>query len=168
MKNILFITWDGPQTSYMEGLFMPIFEQIQKQNAYRFHIIQFTWGTKERISITQKKARELNIRYTAKKIYRKPNATLGSFFTISKNLSFLKKYIKENNIQIVMPRSIMPSIMVNRLKKGTYKTLFDADGLPIEERIDFSGLKEKSFLYNFLKKEEAMMLRNADTVIPRM
>ncbi len=24
MKNLLFITWDGPQTSYMEGLFMPI------------------------------------------------------------------------------------------------------------------------------------------------
>ena len=23
-KNLLFITWDGPQTSYMEGLFIPI------------------------------------------------------------------------------------------------------------------------------------------------
>ncbi len=26
-KNLLFITWDGPQTSYMEGLFMPIFNE---------------------------------------------------------------------------------------------------------------------------------------------
>ena len=24
MKRFLFITWDGPQTSYMEGLFIPI------------------------------------------------------------------------------------------------------------------------------------------------
>lgn len=167
MKNILFITWDGPQTSYMEGLFMPIFDQIQKQNAYRFHVIQFTWGTPERISNTLKKAEELSIPFTAKKIHRKPNSAIGSLFTISKGVSFLKKYIKNNAIDIVMPRSIMPSIMVNRLKKTNYKILFDADGLPIEERIDFSGLNKNSYLYKFFKREESAILTNADTVITR-
>ncbi|GEC79209.1 glycosyltransferase [Flavobacterium aquatile] len=167
MKNILFITWDGPQTSYMEGLFLPIFNQIQKQSSYRFHIIQFTWGTKDRIAITQKKATESNVIYTSKKIYRKPNAIIGTMYTILINVVFLEKYIKENAIDIVMPRSTMPSIMINRLKKTTYKILFDADGLPIEERIDFSGLKKKSLLYHFLKKEETLMLTNADTVITR-
>jgi hypothetical protein len=167
MKNILFITWDGPQTSYMEGLFMPIFDNIQKQNEYRFHIIQFTWGTKERIAITQKKAEELNIIYTAKKIYRIPNASIGSIFTIFKNISYIKKYIKNNTIDILMPRSFMPSMMVNQLKKTTFKILFDADGLPIEERIDFSGLKKKGHVYQFLKKEETLMLTKADTVITR-
>ena len=167
MKNILFITWDGPQTSYMEGLFMPIFDQIQQQSRYRFHIIQFTWATNERIAITQKKAAQLNITYTAKKIYRKPNATLGSVFTIIKNSSFLKNYIINNTIDIVMPRSSMPSIMVNQLKKATYKILFDADGLPIEERIDLSGMKKESFIYKFLKKEEQSILLKSHTVITR-
>lgn len=167
MKNILFITWDGPQTSYMEGLFMPIFAQIQKQSSYRFHVIQFTWGTKERISITQKKAQELNIIYTAKKVVRKPNTAVGSLFSIYNAIPFLKKYIENYAIDIVMPRSIMPSIMINRLKKSSFKILFDADGLPIEERVDFSGLKETSYLYTFLKKEEKLLLQKANTVITR-
>lgn len=167
MKNVLFITWDGPQTSYMEGLFLPIFCEIQKAKNYRFHVIQFTWGTTERIVMTQNKAEELNIFYTAKKIHRNPSAALGSFFTLFEGINFLKKYIKTHAIDIVMPRSTMPAIMVNRLKKRNYKILFDADGLPIEERIDFSALNKKSFLYNFLKKEEQSMLIKADTVITR-
>lgn len=167
MKNVLFITWDGPQTTYMEGLFMPIFDSIQQQKKYCFHVIQFTWGTPERISITQKKAGELHIPYTVKRIYRKPNATAGSLVTILKGIRFLKKYVNENAIDIVMPRSSMPSIMVNRLKKGSFKILFDADGLPIEERVDFSGLNKNGSLYRFLKKEERTMLINADTVITR-
>ncbi len=167
MKNILFITWDGPQTSYMEGLFMPIFNEIQKENNYCFHVIQFTWGTKERIAITQNKANELGIKYTYKKIHRKPNSLLGSLFTIIKGTSFIREYIKTYKIAIVMPRSTMPSIMVNRLKAGNYKILFDADGLPIEERIDFGRLKKNSILYYFYKKEEKAMLCKADVVITR-
>lgn len=61
----------------------------------------------------------------------------------------------------------MPSIMVNRLKASNYKILFDADGLPIEERIDFGRLKKNSILYNFYKKEEKAMLSKADVVITR-
>ena len=93
MKNILFITWDSPQTSYMEGLFMPLFYQIQKENKYRFHVIQFTWGTKKRTYITQNKAQELDIIYTAKKIHRKPNSLIGSFFTIIEGILLIKKYL---------------------------------------------------------------------------
>ncbi len=167
MKNILFITWDGPQTSYMEGLFMPIFAQIQKQSSYRFHVIQFTWGAKKRLLITEKKANELNIIYTAKKVFRYPNSTIGSLLTVYSAIPFINKYIDTHAIDIVMPRSIIPSIMVNRLKKSTYKILFDADGLPIEERVDFSGLKKSSYLYTFLKNEEKSLLKKAETVITR-
>jgi glycosyltransferase involved in cell wall biosynthesis len=165
--NVLFITWDGPQTNYMEGLFMPIFHQIQKENKYRFHVIQFTWGTKNRTLITHKKAQELDIIYTSKKIHRKPNSLIGSFFTIIEGVSFIKKYLKNNPIDIIAPRSIMPSIMVNRLLIKNYKILFDADGLPIEERIDFSGLKKNGVLYTIYKKEERSMLLKADAVITR-
>lgn len=167
MKNILFITWDGPQTSYMEGLFMPILSEVQKKANYRIHIIQFTWGTQERIAITQKKAAALNVIYTAKTISRKPVAVLGSLLTLYSGIKFLKKYISNNKIDIVMPRSTMPSIMVNRLKKTNFQILFDADGLALEERVDFSGLKKTSRQYRFFKKEENKMLRNADGVITR-
>jgi hypothetical protein len=167
MKNILFITWDGPQTSYMEGLFMPIFNQIQLNSDYKFHIIQFTWATSEKIAITQKAAKELNIIYTKRIILRKPIAVLGNIITLYAGISFLKKYIKDNNINILMPRSTIPAIMVKRIKKINFKILFDADGLPLEERVDFSGLSKKSWVYKFLKKQESQMLLDADGVITR-
>lgn len=167
MKNILFITWDGPQTSYMEGLFMPILSEVQNKAEYKIHIIQFTWGTKERIAITQKKAAALDIIYTAKIISRKPVASLGSLLTMYTGIGFLGKYIKKNKIDIVMPRSTMPSVMVNRLPKGNFQILFDADGLALEERVDFSGLKRTSRQYRFFKHEENKMLHQADGVITR-
>ncbi|WP_284651813.1 glycosyltransferase [Flavobacterium terrisoli] len=166
-KRVLFITWDGPQTSYMEGLFMPILSEVQKNAGYAVHVIQFTWGTKERIAITQKKAEELNINYTAKTILRKPIAALGSLLTLYSSINYLKNYIRKHKIDIVMPRSTMPSIMVNRLKKTNFQILFDADGLPLEERVDFSGLKKTSRQYRFLKQEENKMLSHADGVITR-
>lgn len=165
--NILFITWDGPQTNYMEGLFMPIFNQIQKHSNYVFHIIQFTWAAPEKIAIIQETAQELNIIYNTKTIAKKPIAILGNLYTISNGSHYIKSYIKDNNIDIVMPRSTIPAIMVNKLLKINIKILFDADGLPLEERVDFSGLSKESWIYEFLKKQESQMLLDADGVITR-
>ncbi len=167
MKNVLFITWDGPETSYMEGLFMPILSQVQSQSEYVFHVIQFTWGTTEKITIAQKAADQLQLIYTTKTIVRKPVRILGNLWTLCKAIPYLKKYIKSNNISIVMPRSTMPVIMVNRIPKRNFKVVFDADGLPLEERVDFSGLSKSSQQYQFFKTEELKMLVQAEAVLTR-
>ena len=167
MKKIVFITWDGPQTSYMEGLFMPILSEVQKNADYSFHVIQFTWGDKKRIALTQEKAKQLNITYTARPIYRKPIAFLGSIISAYLGIFFLKKYIVENKIDAIMPRSIMPAFMANRLHNCKVPIIFDADGLPLQERVDFSGLLTSSKQYQLLKKEEDTVLQNATLVITR-
>lgn len=166
-NNILFITWDGPQTNYMEGLFMPIFNQIQQNSNCIFHIVQFTWATPDKIAITQKTAQELQLVYTSRSIERKPLPALGNVFTLLNGIRYLKKYIQKNNINIVMPRSTMPAIMVNQIAGSNFKVLFDADGLPLEERVDFSGLSKKSWSYKLLKNQESKLLLNADGVITR-
>lgn len=167
-QNILFITWDGPQTSYMEGLFMPIFNEITKQSAdFNFHVLQFTWSDAAKIQQIQKAANDLGIHYLAAPIHRKPVAVLGSLWSVFRGVSILRKYIKEHKIDIVMPRSTMPAVMVNRLKTENIKVLFDADGLPLEERIDFSGLSKTSKQYLWLKKEETKLLTTANGVITR-
>lgn len=66
-----------------------------------------------------------------------------------------------------MPRSTMPALMVNRIPKQNFKIVFDADGLPLEERVDFSGLSGNSKQYRFLKKEEFKMLMRSDVVLTR-
>ena len=175
MKNLLFITWDGPQTSYMEGLFMPIFQEIAKRGDYKFHVIQFTWADHQKIAHTQAAADKMGITYTAWPVLRKPNVSIGSLLTMFTSSAKIKKYIRENNIHIVMPRSTFPAMMVNQIMGAGKvpfrgfrgKLIFDADGLPIEERIDFAGLKKESFQYKLMKSAETKMLKCADAVITR-
>lgn len=167
MTKILFITWDGPQTSYMEGLFMPIFNEISKTENIEFHVLQFTWANEEKIKQIKETAASLGIHYTVAAVYRKPLAVLGSLLTIFKGIFTIRNYIKKHGIDIVMPRSTMPAVMVNRLRLKNVRVLFDADGLPLEERVDFSGLSKESKQYRWLKKEETKLLINADSVITR-
>jgi len=146
---------------------MRAFNQIKQNSNYCFHVIQFTWATPEKIALTKNAAQELNIIYNYRTISRKPTAILGNLITLCNGISFLKKYIKNNNIDIVMPRSTMPAIMVNQIEKLNIKILFDADGLPLEERVDFSRLSKKSWTYKFFKYQEDQMLFNANGVITR-
>jgi len=164
--KLLFISWDGPQTTYMEGLFLPIFHKIQElYPQYQFHILQFTWGDIDRIKITADKAKFLGIIYNSYFINRKSHIFIGSVISIIKGIGFIKKYISQNNIDIIMPRSTLPAIMVNRLK--TNNIIFDADGLPIDERVDFSNLQKGSLYYKILKREESRILIKANAVITR-
>lgn len=175
LKHLLFITWDSPQTSYMEGLFMPIFQEIAKKENIKFHVLQFTWADEKKISHTNSAAEIMGIQYTALPILRKPNVSVGSLFTVFTSAGKIKKYIKEHEIDIVMPRSTFPAMMLNqilkvpfgRLKSRNFQVIFDADGLPIEERIDFAGLKKDSFQYQLMKSAETKMLQQADAVITR-
>lgn len=167
MKNLLFITWDGPQTSYMEGLFMPIFQEIAKRGDYQFHVVQFTWADAQKIAHTKAAADRMGITYTAWPVLRKPNVSVGSLLTVLSSAGKIKKYIRENNIHIVMPRSTFPAMIVNQIKNKNFKIIFDADGLPIEERVDFAGLKKDSLQYRWLKSIETRMLKKADAVITR-
>lgn len=211
MKNLLFITWDGPQTSYMEGLFMPIFQEIAKQGEYQFLVIQFTWADDKKIAHTKAAADKMGITYAAWPVLRKPNVSIGGLLTVLTAAGKIKKYIRENNIHMVMPRSTFPAMIVNQINfpfashaffpfrglRGSAffpfrglrgasffpfrglrggkvpfrgfrgKLIFDADGLPIEERIDFAGLKKESFQYKLMKSAETKMLKSADAVITR-
>lgn len=166
MKKILFITWDSPESSYLEGLFCPIFKAIKKELDIEFHIFQFTWG----------KGNDKNKRlvlegfvYNSMEVKRKPYVVIGTVCTIMRGAITLRKYIIDNDIDIVMPRSVIPAIMINLiyLKTLTPKIVYDADGLAIEERVDFAGLKRNGVIYRFLKKQEKDMLKLANAIITR-
>lgn len=176
MKNLLFITWDGPQTSYMEGLFMPIFKKISEREDIRFHVIQFTWADRAKTDAVKKTAQGLGIQYTAFPILKKPLASLGSLITLFTSSQKIEKYIQNHHIDIVMSRSTFPAFMGSRLLESGAKVpfrgfrgkiIFDADGLPIDERVDFAGLKKNSRQYRWMKSIETKMLKKADKVITR-
>ena len=45
--------------------------------------------------------------------------------------------------------------------------VFDADGLPLDERVDFSGQSPSSLAHRFLRDVEAQAVRRADRVLTR-
>lgn len=166
--NILFITWEGPQTNYLENLFFPIFSGLTD---WHFHVIQFSWAGKEKQEHLKALASCLGIRYSHVDVIRKPHPLLllGTAATILVGISKLKSYVRNHGIDVLMPRSTFPAMMTGAIHKTMphLKIVFDADGLPLEERVDFSGLDPKGFQYRFLKKQERQLLLRADRVLVR-
>jgi hypothetical protein len=168
--NILFLTWDGPQVNYLESLFIPIFSNLQVNYNINIHIMQFTWQDRsyEKKGNIQQICKNNNIKYTALNINR-TIPIIGQFITVYRGALLLKKYIVKNNIDVIMPRSIMPAIITlkasPRLKN--IKILFDADGLALDERIDFAGWSHSNIMYRYLRDAEALAVVKADTVIVR-
>jgi len=151
----------------MEGLFMPIFYEVSKRTGIQFHVIQFAWANTKKIAEVRQAAQHKGILYTCFPVQRKPTAFIGSLITLFTAPNRIKKYMAQHHVDVLMPRSIFPAFMVLHLKNPGCPILFDADGLPAEERIDFAGLKKNSIMFRWLKNIETSMLRRADHVITR-
>ncbi len=169
MTRILFITWDGPQTNYLEGLFYPIFRAIGERAGIEFHVLQFTSADSMAAGRIGEVSAGYGFRYTAVSTASGLHPAAGVARALLSGGSLIARYAAENDIDILMPRSTMPALMTlgaMRKRRGM-KVLFDADGLPVEERVDFAGLKKGGLMYRILKGIETRMLRKADAVITR-
>jgi glycosyltransferase involved in cell wall biosynthesis len=155
----------------MESLFFPIFKGLQASGALKVHVMQFSWAGPKEVQRISTLADSFDISYIQFPIHRKPIAAIGAIWSVYQGVFYLKKYITEHQIQILMPRSTMPAMMVNRLwgwlRKQSVSVIFDADGLPLEERVNYAGLDPLGRQYRLLKKEEEKILRKADKVLTR-
>lgn len=168
MKKILFITWDGPQTNYLKGLFLPIFVELKKLGL-EFYIIQFSWNDKEYIENMTKYCSNLSIEYKHIRVCRKPVVALGALFTSIASSVLIRKAIKKWKIDIVMPRSTLPALssLLAVTEKSNVKIIFDADGLPLDERVEFNNVDPLSFSHNLLRFVENQALMRADQILVR-
>lgn len=169
MKKILFVAWDSPHVTYLEGLFAPIFEGLARTKEYEFHIMQFSWADSERISFLTDFCLTKGMPYKHVAIQTRPVPALGKYATLFRGASTLKNYILNYEIDAVIARSTMPAKMMLKIRTALphVKIIFDADGLPIEERIDFALLKDGSFRHRALKAVERKIIQIADAVLTR-
>lgn len=169
--KVLFISWDSDQTNYLENLFFPIFDVLQKRLDCQFFVLQFSWAATAEVSRINTIAKSLEITYQQQQVRRKPHPIVGTLLTTMIGKNTVKSMIRKHGITHLMPRSTMPAIMVNSisrwLKSRNLKLIFDADGLPLQERVDYAGLKVSSLHYKWLKKAETKMLKLADIVLVR-
>ena len=166
MKNILFITWDGPQVNYLESLFLPIFSGLAKYG-FQFHVLQFSWVPPSVASLRRRVCEEYGCSYTYVSVLRKPVA-LGSFFSALIGYRHIHKALKEYDIDIVLSRSTLPALSYLLAFRGKDQSfIFDADGLPLDERVDFAGQSPSNLVHRVLRDIEAQAVRRADVVLTR-
>lgn len=164
--NILFVTWDGPQVTYLESLFLPIFQRLAGAGLH-FHILQFTWGEASLIEYRHQACRQAGLAYRAQRIWRRPRA-LGSLLTALAGARLIRRAIGEQHIDAVMPRSTLPALATLLALRGSaLPMVFDADGLPLDERVEFAGQSPASLVHRLLRDVEAQAVRQADRVLTR-
>lgn len=164
--NVLFVTWDGPQVSYLEGLFLPIFKKLQGRGIH-FHVLQFTWGARERIALAQDACERAGMSYRAVRITRWPKAA-GALLTAVAGSRLVRETARRHSIDVVMPRSTLPGLSAMLAARGgAWPIVFDADGLPLDERVDFAGQSPSSLAYRLLRDIEAQVVRRAAVVLTR-
>jgi len=166
MSNCLFITWDGPQTSYLEGLFLPIFKELVSRG-YQMHVLQFTWANADVVQRSKITCETAGIPYRSVPIWRKGGGA-GPLLSAIAGSREIWRAVRDWNIDALMPRSLMPALAV--LMMGSRRELalfFDADGFAVDERVDFRGLSKASPIYRILRAVEAKTARVADRVLVR-
>jgi glycosyltransferase involved in cell wall biosynthesis len=166
--KVLFIAWDGPYATYLESLFLPIFISLKKYG-YEFHIIQFSWANAAKVENVKGICETGGVFYMHIPVFTKPHPVIGKVITLRLAKKKIVSYVKKHGIEVLMPRALMPSGIILRVLKDlpAVKVVLDADGLQIEERVEFADLREGSFRYRQLKKIESAIIKQALVVITR-
>jgi hypothetical protein len=164
--NILFVTWDGPQVNYVESLFAPIFARLQAIHGMRFHVLQFTWADAERTTRTRAACAALGVGYQSVRVQRWPRS-IGALATVLRGIPAIRAASRALSIDVLMPRSTFPALAVLLGGTGGRAVAFDADGLALDERVDFAGESAGSLQQRILRDAEAQLLRKAAVVTTR-
>jgi glycosyltransferase involved in cell wall biosynthesis len=163
--RILFVTWDGPNVHYLESLFLPIFVGL-RPDGYEFDILQFRWGSSAEEEAVRSACAEAGCGYSAVRVWRL--GALGAFATALLGGLRLRRAVRRFGADVIMPRSVLPSLVT--LAGGGPRlrpVLLDADGLEIDERVEFAGLKRDGPVHRILSGIEARMVRRAKAVLVR-
>lgn len=162
-SRVLFISWDGPQVRYLQGLFIPIFRGLIARG-YGIGVLQFSWGSDTGQAAV---CAEAGIDYRRIEVDRRAGG-FGSFATAWRGGKHVDRAVSDWKIDLLLPRSLMPALAVLRARSSVHlPILFDADGLPADERVEFGHDHRLGPTYYALRRVEQAMTRRADHVIVR-
>lgn len=165
-RQILFVTWDGPNSPYLRGLFLPIFAALGERGL-GFHVLQFSWGRREERLRLARACEEAGISYRSVTIWRRPVA-VGSLLTVLRGRGHVARAIRHTRADVVMPRSTLPALAaIPVARRSGLPVLLDADGLPHDERVEFGGASPNGFLYRMLRRLEAWTIRKSGAIAVR-
>ena len=169
VTRVLYITWDGPQVSYLEGLFLPVFTRLRAHDI-EIQVLQFLWGDDKHLERQERVCAEQGI-YYQKIVVPRVARGLGAFLTAAIGCRVVLRLAREHGIDILMPRSFMPAITALHTiwlhPRQRLPLVYDVDGLGIDEKVDSGSLSCNSLTYRLLKWYEKAAITAATSVIGR-
>ena len=166
LKFLLFVTWDGPQTSYLESLFLPLFERLVGLG-WQIHVLQFHWAKEESINLTRNRITQSGIAYSPH-LVRKDRGLFGIVASIFCGVFRLRQIASSEKSPIVLFRSIVPALIVQLACLSSNTTLiYDSDGLPIEEKLEQGSFKKGALTAYLLLRVERRALKRSSAVLAR-
>lgn len=165
--KVLYLSWDGPSVSYMEGLFLPIFAGL-RAHGIEVAVYHFVWGDAEHLRRQRAAAAACGVAYMQDVVPRARGAA-ATFLHAVRAAGPVGRAARRLGAELLMPRSIMPAVTtVTAGASGRgLPYVYDIDGLALDERREFGGLSGRSAQYRLLKLYETLCLSGARSVLAR-
>lgn len=165
--RVLFVTWDSGATDYLPSLFFPIFEAL-RTHGITVDTLQGTYGTPADVARVRAQAASCGLGYRAFEVSAGERGvrmpwTMGRF---ARAIALEAERVQAD---VVMPRAIVPAaacLLAAPLLRGR-RMVWDADGLPADERVDFAGWSRSGAPYWAMRSAEWLMARYARRVMVR-
>ena len=166
--KLLFITWDGPGTTYHETLFIPLLRRAAGDGD-EISLLQFSWGAEERVERLASLARAEGIHYRHVRIRRGLGAVTLPLILMRAIFS-VRREVAAGRLDTIMARSMIPgglAVLVQAMSRRNLRFIYDADGLSADERLEFGGWTRWGFRYRLFRQIERSSVRCADAVTTR-
>jgi glycosyltransferase involved in cell wall biosynthesis len=166
--NLLFITWDGPGTTYHETLFIPLLARARRSQEFTY-LLQLTWGDQSRGERIRRLAQAQGLHYDALNVPRGRCSLFMPFVLLWASVR-IAALVRRGDIDTLMPRSTIPALcalLARRLASDKCHLIFDADGLEADEKVEFGGWRRGGLRHRLFASVERSAVRRADVVLVR-
>lgn len=170
MKKVLYLSYDGLTDSLGQSQVLPYLIGLSKKGV-DYHVISFEKPKQYNLLKNQIQiiCDEHGITWHPQ-FYTKKPPVLSTLRDMGEMRRQAKRLHKINQFNIVHCRSYIPGIIGMYLKKhNRIKFLFDMRGFWADERVEGNIWNIKKpvykFIYNFFKKKESQLFKNADHII---
>ncbi|WP_019517871.1 glycosyltransferase family 4 protein [Sphingomonas sp. Mn802worker] len=165
MTRTLFITWDGPESAYLESLTLPIFTALHPYG-FHFDVLQFHWDEPNKVRETRDLCARSGIGYRGVRVWRSVPG-IGSLLSALAGGWRIDSAVSHFGSDVLLPRSTIPALTTLRSRAGRHLPIvFDADGLAADEKIEFVD-GASPFEYRVMRDVETRILRRSARVLVR-
>jgi glycosyltransferase involved in cell wall biosynthesis len=165
--DLLYVTWDGPGSHYLESLFLPALEALAPYGI-RATVLQFSWDIGPWAEATSRAAASRGIGYVVRSVPRWP-LQAATAAAIGYGAFHVASVARRLRAGVIMPRSHIPAAMVLAATPALphARIVWDSDGLMPEERVEFAGWKPTGLQYRAFRQLERATVRKAALTLTR-